>query len=410
MPEKLSTSLNEKIVYFGQFILYLIRSYITHDGPKTAAYLTFTALFAVVPVMTVTFSILALIPDLKGAEGQLESYLFEHFMPATGEHLQNYLVAFSKQASNLTSIGVVMLFVTSITMLRKIEGSFNEIWHVKESRKGVSGFLLYWALLSIGPVLMGAAIAMSSYLSSLRILEQYESVQVTQKFLLGFVPILLSTLAFSLAYIAVPNTKVPLKHGIAGGLVAAILFDVARRLMTLLVTFFPTYQLVYGAFAAVPIFLIWIFVSWSILLVGAELVQALTSYKVSKYKTTSSLGDILLILKLLYENQQKGESVSEGLLSKNMPWLTPLDWEFHYKVLQEAKLVTLQSEGDVLLSRDLHHYTFAQLYNACFPQALMLNLKGDDGWKLRANGLFGDGVETMQAAWDVPLSTIFSQS
>ena len=74
----------------------------------------------------------ALIPDLKGAEGQLESYLFEHFMPATGEHLQSYLVAFSKQASNLTSIGVVMLFVTSITMLRKIEGSFNEIWHVKE--------------------------------------------------------------------------------------------------------------------------------------------------------------------------------------------------------------------------------------------------------------------------------------
>ena len=178
--------------------------------------------------------------------------------------------------------------------------------------------------------------------------------------------------------------------------------------MTLLVTFVSTYQLVYGAFAAVPIFLIWIFVSWSILLIGAELVQALTSYKISKNKSTSSMGDILLILKLLYENQQNGESVSEDLLSKNMPWLTPLDWEFHYKVLQEAKLVTLQSEGDVLLSRDLHHYTFAQLYRACFPQALMLNLKGEDDWKLRVNGLFDDGVDTMQAAWDVPLSKVFA--
>ena len=136
--------------------------------------------------------------------------------------------------------------------------------------------------------------------------------------------------------------------------------------------------------------------------------QVLTSYKVSKYKTTSSLEDVLLILKLLYENQQKGEGVSEDLLSKHMPWLTPLDWEFHYKVLQEAKLVTLQSEGDVLLSRDLHHYTFAQLYHACFPQALMLNIKGEEGWKLHVNGLFEDGVDKMQAAWNVPLSKVFS--
>jgi len=397
----------QKLTYFMQFMMYLLRSYIAHDGPKTAAYLTFTALFAVVPVMTVTFSILALIPDLKGAEGQLENYLFQHFMPATGENLQNYLVAFSKQASNLTSIGVVMLFVTSITMLRKIEGSFNEIWHVKESRKGVSGFLLYWALLSIGPILMGATIAISSYLSSMKILEQYESVQATQKFIFSFLPIMLSALAFSLAYVAIPNTKVPLKHAIAGGLVAAILFDVARQLMTLLVTFFPTYQLVYGAFAAVPIFLIWISISWSILLMGAELVQGLTSYKVSKYKTASSLGDILQILKLLYDNQQCGVSVSEESLGKKLPWLTPVEWEHHYGVLLRAKLVTLQSEGRVLLSRDLHHYTFAELYDACFSQAFVLGLSGSELWEQGVNELFGRGVDVMQEMWNVPLATMF---
>ncbi|OUS29263.1 hypothetical protein A9Q99_09120 [Gammaproteobacteria bacterium 45_16_T64] len=407
MFENNTSYYKKKVVYFIKFLLYLVRSYVQHDGPKTAAYLTFTALFAVVPVMTVTFSILALIPDLKGADGQLESYLFEHFMPATGEHLQSYLIDFSKQAANLTSIGVVMLFVTSITMLRKIEGSFNEIWHVKESRKGVSGFLLYWALLSLGPLLMGATIAISSYLSSLRILEQYETVQATQQVLFSFLPIMLSTLAFSLAYVAIPNTRVPLKHAITGGLVAALLFDLARRLMTLLVTFFPTYQLVYGAFAAVPIFLIWIFVSWSILLIGAEFVQALTSYKVSMHKTASSLGDILQILKLLYENQQMGNSMSEEALINQMPWLTPLEWEYHYKSLQEAKLVTLQSEGDVLLSRDLHCYTFAQLYRSCFPGALSLNLKGEDYWKENLNDKFNDGVDQLLEAWQVPLSEVF---
>jgi len=136
-------------------------------------------------------------------------------------------------------------------------------------------------------------------------------------------------------------------------------------------------------------------------------VQGLTSFQASKYKTSSSLGDVLQILKLLYDNQQIGESVSEEMLSHQLPWLTPIEWEYHYKVLQEAKLVTLQSEGDVLLSRDLHRYTFAQLYNACFPNALLLNLAGEEPWKQHVDELFEQGVDTMQKTWQVPLSDIF---
>jgi membrane protein len=267
------------------FAVYVGRSYFNHGNSRAAFYLSFTSLFAVVPVMTVVYSILSLIPELKGMEHKMQDFMFEHFVPATGSQLQDYLHGFAQQASKLTSIGVVMLFVTSVLMLRKIERSFNTIWHVTEIRKGVNGFLLYWALLSLGPVMMGGAFAMSSYLASLKIIYDMVPLAGTEQVVLAMLPIFMSGLAFSLAYIAIPNTRVPISHGLLGGLIAAILFDLARRGVTLFISMFPTYQLVYGAFAAVPIFLVWVLVSWNIMLLGAEIVQAFTNFKVNVGET-----------------------------------------------------------------------------------------------------------------------------
>ena len=152
------------------FVHYVVSSFFRHGSGRAATYLAFTSLFAVVPIMTVVYSILSLVPELKGMESTMQDFMFEHFMPTTGTQLQEYLHKFSEQASNLTSVGIVMLFVTAVLMLRKIETSFNTIWHVSESRKGINGFLLYWALLSLGPVLMGGAFALSSYVASLNII------------------------------------------------------------------------------------------------------------------------------------------------------------------------------------------------------------------------------------------------
>src|SRR5690606_9778435 len=237
------------------------------------------------PVMTVIYSILALIPQLKGLETRMQTFVFEHFVPSTGTQLEEYLRGFAEQAANLTSVGVAMLFVTAVLMLRKIEVTFNTIWHVSAARKGVNGFLLYWALLSLGPVLMGGTFAVSSYIASQRILYDVVALPGAEQAVLGLLPILMSTVAFSLAYIAIPNTRVPIRHGILGGFIAALMFDIARRGMTLFISLFPTYHLVYGAFAAVPIFLVWVLVSWVILLIGAEIVQALTNFKINKSRS-----------------------------------------------------------------------------------------------------------------------------
>ena len=389
------------------FVVYVGKSYMQHENPRSAFYLAFTSLFAVVPMMTVVFSILALIPELKGMEMKMQNFMFEHFVPATGSQLQEHLHGFARQAANLTSIGVVMLFVTSVLMLRKIENSFNTIWHVTEIRKGVNGFLLYWALLSLGPVMMGGAFAISSYLASLKMVYDMVPLAGTQQFVLALLPILMSGLAFSLAYIAIPNTKVPIRHGLLGGLLAAVMFDLARRGMTLFVSMFPTYQLVYGAFAAVPIFLIWVLVSWNIMLLGAEFVQAMTNFKVNKQKSTSSMGNLLAILETLYRLQGRGELMDEVILLQKMPWISSREWEFYTDTLISIPLIHRNGEGEISLTRDLHKYTLAQLFRDCFGETVKLDLQSKEGWQGRVSELYQSTFDKCLEEWDIPLSELF---
>lgn len=390
------------------FLRYLVVSFFRHDCPKVAAYLAFTSLFAVVPMMTVIYSILALIPELKGLEDKMQSFVFEHFVPSTGTQLEEYLQGFAQQASNLTSVGVVMLFVTAVMMLRKIETTFNTIWHVSAARSGVSGFLLYWALLSLGPVLMGGTFAVSSFIVSQQILYDVVALPGFQKLMLGLLPILMSSIAFSLAYIAIPNTKVPIKHGIAGGVAAAVLFDIARQGMTLFISLFPTYHLVYGAFAAVPIFLMWVLVSWNILLIGAELVQALTNFKISKAgSSASSLGNLLNILHRLYRMQSNGQLAEATELQQQMPWLSTQEWTDYTDKLSRANLVYKHGEGEISLTRDLHKYTLAQLFSDCFDETLALDLQSAGPWQQRVQALHRQGIECFEAQWQISLAELF---
>lgn len=389
------------------FIVYVVQSFYRHDCPRSAAYLAFTSLFAVVPMMTVVYSILALIPQLKGMESTMQSFVFEHFVPATGTQLEEYLQGFAQQAANLTSIGVGMLFVTSVLMLRKIETSFNTIWHVAESRKGVNGFLLYWALLTLGPVLMGGTFAVSSYIASLQIIYDMVPLPGTQKLVLGVLPVLMSALAFSLTYIAIPNTRVPIRHGIIGGFTAALLFDLARQSMTLFIAFFPSYHLVYGAFAAVPIFLVWVLVSWFILLFGAEIVQALTHFKTRNERSKSTLGNLLSILCQLYRHQGEGNVVDEVDLLQRMSWISHEDWETYCDLLVRAQLASRNEEGHIMLTRDLHKYSLAQLFRDCFGEVLELDLQSGDGWQQRVLTLHAEGLNQCLTHWDLDLASLF---
>lgn len=356
----------------GHFMLYLARQFVRNKGILNASALTYTTLFAVVPLMTVSYAMLAAIPSFQGAGEQLQGWIFENFVPATGAVVQEYLSNFAAQASKLTAVGLIFLFITSIMMMKNIEGAFNRIWRVSEPRKGMSSFLLYWAVLSLGPILIGLGLLVSSYIASLSLFTSATEL-VGRARLLSMLPLLMSAAAFTLLYAAVPNCKVPLRNAVIGGLVVAILFETAKRGFALFVTQFPSYELIYGAFAAVPLFLAWIFISWTIILLGAELSRALSVYRDHrKGKYLSHLHTLVAVLQRLWQAQQSGESVSDRQLLQQVEGLEQNEWDHYNVILLKASVISRTDRGDYVLARDMGSFTLDQL-NKLLPWPLPEN-------------------------------------
>ena len=362
------------------FLLYLVNQFLRNGGIINASALTYTTLFAVVPLMTVSYAMLAAIPSFQGVGEQVQGWIFSNFVPATGEVVQGYLKDFTQQAQKLTAVGVGFLVVTSIMMMRNIEVAFNRIWRVTEQRKGMSSFLLYWAVLSLGPILIGLGLLVTSYIASLPLIS--DATQLVGKArLLSLLPMVMSCAAFTLLYAAVPNCKVPIKNAFVGGIVVAILFETAKRGFALFATQFPSYELIYGAFAAVPLFLVWIFISWFIILMGAELTRALTVYQNKNVQQEQShLQTLLSILFLLWKAQQQGNSVSDQQLLLGVSGLDQAGWDQYVQLLLAKDMIMRTDQGEYVLCRDLGALSLNEFCHT-LPWPLPQHaLAGQEGW------------------------------
>ncbi|KAF1071458.1 MAG: hypothetical protein GAK45_00507 [Pseudomonas citronellolis] len=350
------------LVEFGR---HLVQRFLADKATGHAAALTYTTLFAVVPMMTVTFAIISAIPSFEGMGERIQLFVFHNFVPATGEAVEAYLRNFSVQARHLTWLGVVFLAITAFSMLVTIERVFNEIWRVRKPRRGVTRFLLYWAILSLGPLLLGAGFAVSTYITSLVLLSGPHGL-LGAGMLLHYTPLVFSVAAFTLIYAAVPNARVPWRHALAGGVFTAILFEAAKSLFGLYVGLFPGYKLIYGAFATVPLFLLWIYLSWLIVLFGAELVCNLSSSRLWRKTAMPRLLVMLGVLRVFHERLQKGRPTC--LLDMHQAdWMLPEDeWEELVEFLEAEQLICRTGSGDSwVLCRDLNHYSLHRLLNRC---------------------------------------------
>tara|TARA_R110002110_G_scaffold415561_2_gene651005 strand:+ start:240044 stop:241273 length:1230 start_codon:yes stop_codon:yes gene_type:complete len=354
-----------KYLYEGWRRLRYVASRFSQDRcSETAAALTYMSLFALVPLLTVLYTMASAIPAFQGLELKMQGFLFEHLMPDTSSEIEQYLNDFSQQAKNLTGAGIVFLVVTAVLMLRNIEKAFNMIWRARENRSAVSSFMLYWAVLSLAPVTIGLALGISTYLSSFaHTLDAYDVIGA-KAFFLSTTPLLLSTAGFSLVYVAVPNCRVPFKHCLIGGFIAAVAFHLARGLFTDLVVG-SSYTFIYGAFAAVPLFLLWIYLSWNIVLMGGLLVHSLSSYQNEDQATRPLVLKAMDLLYLFWQKQQKGQTLREiELLNNKHRVVRGLDsetWRKLRDIFMEKKLITQNDRGHYLLSRDLHGIHFWEL-------------------------------------------------
>ena len=342
---------------------------------ENAKSLTYMSLFAVVPLLTVLVTILSAFPAFQVFGNQLQSMILDRLLPSSSSELENYFTGFSEQARNLTWVGAMMLIVTSFLMLRNIESSFNRIWQVRESRKGLNSFLLYWSVMSLGPLLFGLGFAISSYITSLNLFESFLDISEslgTTSILLGVFPLILTAGAFTLLYIAVPNCGVRFVHGLIGGLVVAVSFLLVRKIFTWFISM-ASYQLVYGTFAAVPIFLLWVYICWVVILLGANLVRSLPAYS-TEYKNKRVHPYIVLIALLhkFWLLQQNGESLSMADLIKEKWPFNELSMEEALKVLEENHAIKSCGADDFVLVRDFQSLSIQQVLgwlNVSLPKA-----------------------------------------
>ena len=237
---------------------------------RVASALSFTTLLAIVPLVTVVFSMLSLFPVFEEGSISAETFLFNNFVPAAGEVIRDNLHTFSQKAGELTLFGLVFLMVSSLLMLATIEDAFNDIWRVRRGRVFFQRLLVYWAVLTLGPILIIASLSMSSTLLSMVFFMKESLIVDATTVLLRYLPILFELVAYILFYTAIPYTEVKFRHALAGAVVATILFELAKMGFVFYIINFRSYELIYGAISTIPIFIVWVYLSWLVMLVGAE--------------------------------------------------------------------------------------------------------------------------------------------
>jgi membrane protein len=243
---------------------------------QTAGSLSFTTLLAIVPMLTVALWASSGVPAFADAMVAFERFLASQLLPegTLGARVPRSIGEFTGNAARLGTFGLAFLLVVAILLLRTVEDTMNRIFAVERRRSLLRRLLVYGLLLAIGPVLIGAGLTLTTYLlgASLGLLDAEAAASAP----LGFLSFVFTFVALTLCYFLAPYRRVDPAHAMLGGLLAAGLFELAKRGFAVFIAQFPTYTLIYGAFAAVPMFLLWLYVSWLVVLAGAILTAQLT--------------------------------------------------------------------------------------------------------------------------------------
>src|SRR6266516_2318701 len=304
----------------GRFLAHVFKRFNQDRCLQIASSLTFTTLLALVPLVTLTLALMSAFPIFSGLGEHIHAFLLANMLPEkAGKVVSGYIEQFSGRAGSLTALGTAVLAVAAFMMMFTIEGAFNSIWRVSRPRPVAQRILIYWATLTLGPVLIGASLSMTSYIvgASLGLSRQ---IPFAGSAILGFVPFVLTCAAFTLLYYIVPNRPVEPRHALVGGLVAALAFEIMKRSFALYIAQFPTYTLVYGAFAVIPVFLLWIYLSWVVIVIGALITALAPDFavmeKVARRPSGSDFAEALTLLLVLARAQQVPEWLPMGQLAE----------------------------------------------------------------------------------------------
>ena len=309
---------------------------------QTAGSLTFTTTMALVPCLTVVLAVFTAFPLFNQFQTVLQTWLIQSLIPESiARQVLGYLTQFSSKASRVGFFGFVVLFVSTFSLVYTIDRTLNAIWRVKKRRALSQRILLYWSVMSLGPMVLSLGVVCLYYISNAS-KDWMGSETAFVKLMLSGLEFLLWVLGVSALYRYIPNVSVPYRHALLGGLWVTSAIEFARHWVTLYLTKIPTVSMIYGAFATLPILLLWIYVAWGIILVGAVFVSALPSVLNGRWRSTDGVGmafdlalESLKALQRASQTQVKGyglNALSSKLgvdpveLESVMEGLVELDW------------------------------------------------------------------------------------
>jgi membrane protein len=360
-----------------------------------AGALSYTTLVALVPAMAIALAVLSAIPVFAETRDELLAKLFQSVVPQVGAEVEWWFRYFAGTSVRTTTIGIVALAVTVVLLLATIEDQLHAIWHVRSPRPWVQRILAYWAILTLGPLLLGVSFSLPGYLDLLARhagLAAYEPSDLMGPAglhrVLRFVPFLLETVAFTMVYALIPNCSVRWREALLGAVVAAALLEALKAGFVIYIGYFSSYRAVYGALAAIPIFLLWMYVAWSAVLFGAVVAAALPQWRVNEQAknvrpAAHRLGLGLALLAELWAQTRLGGALGTAALAERLGIATSVV-DDDLTLLRRSGFVAQTAEGAWVLARSLEGAALVDLYRALdLPLAASLGEEAGAPWQAR---------------------------
>lgn len=390
------------------FVIYTACRFGDSDGTRLAAGLSYVSLLALVPLMAIGLAVLGGFPVFAGVREQLLEAVVYALPPDSADDVAQRLRSFLDNASGMTGPGVAGLLITAVLLLANIHGAINRIFRVRDSRSLALRLLVYWTILTGGPLLIAITISLTTDLS--RLTQGLSGVpQESSHFAVKVIfPFILKVLGLMLLYIITANRAVRWKHALAGATLAAVLLDLVTWGFGLYLQFFPSYQAIYGALATIPIFLVWMYLLWVAVLLGAEVAAVLPEFRAMLAHRTRTeqagqrLSLALSILDSLIEASRHGKSCSLRRLKAGLK-AAPTDVEELVHQMQKGGFLA-QTGGRLLLSRDLSVASLRQLMGA-----VGLDPDPGRGWPARAQALARRADAELAEFIDRPLKELLQE-
>lgn len=395
---------------FGRFVL---RRYLDDRLFEAAGALSYTTAFALVPLAMVVFGVLSAFPMFDRWGERLTGYIFANFVPSAARAVSSYLADFSANTGKLTSAGALALIISLLVTLNSVESVFNRIWRVPTARPKLGRFLVYWTVLTLGTLVAAASVALSTRFFALSIFET-EPGQWLEALMLRLAPMAIELLAFAALFKVVPHHTVRWRHAFSGALLAMLLFEGVKSGLSLYLGSFDSYQKIYGAVALVPIVMLWIYLSWVTVLLGASFASSMSAFR---YQPKSrrlphgyELYGLLRMLGRLRHARARGEGLRSEQIQQLEPGMTDSMLQQLLGRMDAINVVQRAENGEWLLARDLDDVMLGELYEAAqlrVPVTALPNGQSADALGRAVAETVAALREPLQTLLDKPVSSVY---